>query len=235
MVAPMVLHGLCIGAKQILGLEGFQLVSRLTFARAQDGRNYRASQATGILMTVFEKTPVFDAEKFQELVLYIADRSAGDENFGATKLNKILFYCDFKAYALLGKPISGATYQRLEFGPAPKQLKPIEHEMIARGDVQVVERVHFGRKQKRLVPRRDPNLAPFTGEEIAIVDEVIAQARDMNATDLTDLSHCFRGWKHADPGEEIPYYTALVASDQTLTPSEVADAQQIAGQLGLLR
>ena len=34
-------------------------------------------------------------DKFRELILYIAQESEGDPNFGATKLNKILFFCDF--------------------------------------------------------------------------------------------------------------------------------------------
>jgi len=35
--------------------------------------------------------------KFQELLLYVAARCEGAPTFGATKLNKILFFADFLA------------------------------------------------------------------------------------------------------------------------------------------
>lgn len=45
--------------------------------------------------------------RLRELMLFVADRCRGGRNFGVTKLNKILFYCDFSAFARLGKPITG--------------------------------------------------------------------------------------------------------------------------------
>jgi hypothetical protein len=46
----------------------------------------------------------FDKEKFKELVLYLAEKCETDPSFGVTKLNKLLYYCDFVAYSELGKP-----------------------------------------------------------------------------------------------------------------------------------
>jgi hypothetical protein len=39
-----------------------------------------------------------DDEKLRELILYVSTLSKDDDNFGATKLNKLLFYADFLAY-----------------------------------------------------------------------------------------------------------------------------------------
>lgn len=61
-------------------------------------------------------------EKFRELILYVANMSRNDPDFGAVKLNKILYYADFRAYRELGRPISGAAYRKLSEGPAPRQL-----------------------------------------------------------------------------------------------------------------
>jgi len=36
-----------------------------------------------------------DERKFKELILYVADKCSDDPDFGAVKLNKILFYSDF--------------------------------------------------------------------------------------------------------------------------------------------
>ena len=47
--------------------------------------------------------------KLRELILYVAERCENDPDFGALKLNKILFNADFIAYALTGKAITGAS------------------------------------------------------------------------------------------------------------------------------
>jgi hypothetical protein len=36
-----------------------------------------------------------DDEKLRELILYVSTLSENDPNFGAAKLNKLLFYTDF--------------------------------------------------------------------------------------------------------------------------------------------
>ena len=66
-----------------------------------------------------------DDEKFKELVLYVCHKSAGDAPFGATKLNKLLFYADFLAYKQLGSAVTKHAYQRLPNGPAPRAILPI--------------------------------------------------------------------------------------------------------------
>lgn len=68
----------------------------------------------------------------KELIVYIANKLALHPKFGATKLNKILFYSDFIAYAKLGKSITGEKYQKLPLGPAPKYLLPVRKKWIQR-------------------------------------------------------------------------------------------------------
>ncbi len=55
-----------------------------------------------------------DHHKFRELILFIARETKDDRSCGATKLNKILFYSDFRAYEQLGRSITGECYQNLE-------------------------------------------------------------------------------------------------------------------------
>ena len=73
----------------------------------------------------------FQSRKFKELMLYFSQRGL-DEGLviGSTKLNKLLFFTDFRAYAELGSPVTGATYQRLQWGPAARQLLPMRDEML---------------------------------------------------------------------------------------------------------
>jgi len=149
-------------------------------------------------------------EKLRELVLHIAHQSQDDPAFGSTKLNKILFFADFIAYRKHGRSITNAEYQKLEFGPAPRIIKPLLEDMIENEAIveQVVDR--FGYRQKRIVPLKFPNLDDFTAEQIAVVDQIIMLLRQKNAKDVSDLSHDFIGWKLARFGETIPYGVALV-------------------------
>ena len=66
----------------------------------------------------------YDEEKLAELILYVAEKIQSDRTAGATKLNKYLYFADFSAVRKLGHPITGAEYQRLRHGPAPRRLPP---------------------------------------------------------------------------------------------------------------
>ena len=176
----------------------------------------------------------FQAEKLRELILYIAERSIEDPGFGATKLNKILFFSDFIAYGSYGEPITGARYQRLPRGPAPRELLPIQAELEKANEAIVVEKKRFNFKQKRILPLRDPDLSSFTAEEIALVDEVIDGLRPFNATNISALSHQIAvGWQLAGEGEDIPYESVFISNDP-LTPTDVRRGQELAKEHGWL-
>ena len=76
---------------------------------------------------------VFNRQKFRAALLYVARESKDDIRFGLTKLNKILYFSDFKAFAILGCAITGATYRRLDYGPVPSVLLDVLCEMEAEG------------------------------------------------------------------------------------------------------
>jgi len=173
-------------------------------------------------------------DKLRELVLYIAEKSFEDPRFGATKLNKILFFCDFIAYGCYGEPITGAHYQRLEHGPAPRELLPIQRELEEAKDAIVVEQKRFNFLQRRLIPLRDADLSLFRAEEIATVDRVIESLRGHNATEVSALSHELAiGWAISDEGADIPYESVFI-SQKPLTPTDVRRGRELAGKHGWL-
>lgn len=175
----------------------------------------------------------FAPDKFRELLLYIADKSVEDPDFGATKLNKILFFSDFVAYGKYGRSITGARYQRLDNGPVPKELLPIQKELVKKRDAYMFERPHFGHTQKRLLARRQPDLTLFSGEEIAVVDEVMGALRGWNATNVSLLSHNLSVWASAGDRQEIPYETVFV-SNKPPNPSDIRRGIELALKHGWL-
>jgi len=174
----------------------------------------------------------FNRQKFRELMLYVADKSQGDPKYGATKLNKILFFSDFLAYAHFGQAITGADYQRLPKGPAPRLMMPIQKELVADGDARVESRTYFNRRQSRLVALRPPNLSEFSIEELALVDDVIDQLHYHDAVSISELSHeAVMAWQVAMDGEDIPYDTVFV-SVRPPSPSDIARGRELAKQYG---
>jgi hypothetical protein len=164
--------------------------------------------------------------KFKELILYVAQKSESDPYYGAVKLNKILFFSDFLAYGKLGHPITGETYRKRQYGPAPTDLLQIREQMIEAKEAAMKRRDHFGNMQERLEALREPDLSLFGGAEIAIVDEVLEQLRGKNATEVSELSHRFSGWQDAQDDEIIPYQTVFI-SDRAFSESELRHASTI--------
>lgn len=157
--------------------------------------------------------------KLGELILYVAQKCQEDPTFGATKLNKILFYSDFTQFGRKGRTITGQAYQKIEFGPAPRLLKPVQDSLMAKGDCAIQKRMHFGRVQYRTIATREADLDAFTGEDIAVVDSIIADLWGMTATETSDLSHLFVGWLAFAEGDTIPPETVFV-SGRKLTQEE---------------
>ena len=173
--------------------------------------------------------------KLRELVLYIAERCQEHPKFGAVKLNKILFFADFIAYARRGNSITGETYFKLRNGPAPKQLLRVVAELKASGDVREERRVYAIGIQRRLVALRKPKLALFDGFEISLVNEVIEALKDKDAEEVSGLSHHFIGYKLVQDREEIPYESVFARDphDIVVTEDHRRRAERIAKEHGL--
>ncbi len=175
--------------------------------------------------------PEFDEDKFKELILYIAGQCEHDSHFGAISLNKQLFYCDTLAYAKLGKPITGADYMALDYGPAPRFLAPIRGDMVDAGDIVVRKKQQFGHPQDRVIPLREPDLSSFSGEEIALIDQVVDLLRGVTAKYLSDFTHGEYGWKIAALRETIPYETVFL-SREDVTRDDKQRAEELVIQHG---
>jgi uncharacterized phage-associated protein len=151
-------------------------------------------------------------EKVKELILLLSEMSEGDEYFGATKLNKLLFFADFLAYIRYGKSISGSAYEAQPAGPMLKNFYNIRNEMIEKQDIALAELDLGNFKQKKTLALRSANIKMFSAEEVSIISHVISDFRHMTASQISALSHEFLGWQAVDIGEEIPYEIALVST-----------------------
>ncbi len=152
------------------------------------------------------------SQRFKELVLYLAARSTDDPGFGSVKLNKLLFFADFEAYRTLGRPLTGAHYQKLRWGPAAIEFLPLQDELLRDGLAVLETRERGGHEQRVTVAMAEPDLRLFSPEEIAVVDRVLEELRSIGAVSVSELSHeRSAGWNLVEEGEVIPYDTAFIS------------------------
>ena len=162
--------------------------------------------------------PSFNSEKFRELLLYVAHHSVRDPWFGAVKLNKILFYCDFIAFKRFLNPITGASYVKLPEGPAPRELLSERSALLDEGLADMEYRRVFRYMQQRLVATGDhEHLSNRFGDgERRVVEEVLEALRPLNGSEASELSHSEIGWILADDNTVIPYESALLMNPDDL-------------------
>jgi hypothetical protein len=171
-----------------------------------------------------EMTLVAKDKKLRGLILYISEKSAGDASFGAVKLNKLLFYADFLAYLNFGEPITGQDYFKLQNGPAPKRLLHVRRHMEQNGDIQIQQTEFYGLPQEKVIPLKRIGFDEFEAKETALVDKIIAIHWGKTASEISDESHGFIGWRLAKDKEIIPYQVARLLQ-RPLTQNELKHAK----------
>ena len=176
----------------------------------------------------------FDREKFKNLVHYVIWKISGKDDFGATKLYKVLWFAEARSYVLRRKPISGAVYVRKEHGPVPKLGRAIREELAAEGKIsqQQINRGKYSSWMfKCLAP---PQKGFLTEEEKQDVDWWISHIdKDHTASSISELSHDY-SWEIARQGEELPLFATLAARMREPTDLEIDSAKKRARERGLL-
>jgi hypothetical protein len=165
--------------------------------------------------------------KFGELILYLARLSEADPKCGRTKLNKLLFYVDFRAYERFGASVSGQRYQKRDYGPTAGSFMPVVRTLEEREACVWVERTYHGRPMRKLVARREPDISVFRPEEVDLIHETLGEFFLYDARDLTNKTHLFAGYQAAGMDEEIPYSMVFVDDARPLSPEEEAWALSV--------
>jgi hypothetical protein len=109
--------------------------------------------------------------------------------------------------------VTGATYQKLQWGPAARQLLPMREEMFRDGEVRFRDRADDDLNDV-LEPISVPDPTVLSDDERRIADEVFEELRPYNATATSDYSHLkSAGWKVVELHADIPYESAFVVTD----------------------
>jgi len=149
----------------------------------------------------------FSPNKLIKLIVYITQKAVSKIN--KTKLNKLLFYCDFLHYKHYGKSITGITYVHLPYGPCPENFQTLFSLLADGGLISIKEHMHpdsmiveeivnIGEKGKDLK-------VDFSESELAVVNYVMSALSSKTANELTNISHKEKAYTCTRDGDQINY------------------------------
>jgi len=132
----------------------------------------------------------YDLEKFRNMILYLVKRLDGVVE---TKLNKLLWYCDFLHFKETSVSITGAQYVRFQHGPVPNKyyfiFDVLEDEGLLNKNetlFQTKDGIVPGNEFAALV---EPDHSLFSKKEIQVMDFVADTFRNFNAKQMKEKSH----------------------------------------------
>ena len=149
--------------------------------------------------------PQKNIEKFEQVLLYILEKTAGKPNVGMTVLYKLLYFADFDYYEKYEEQLMGLTYFKNTHGPAPREFMKVVERMKEEGKLEEVKSAYFQYDQKKFLPHQLANLNKLTGQELEMIDDVLARYGDKSASELSRISHEDMPWAAAQSGEDLDY------------------------------
>jgi hypothetical protein len=152
--------------------------------------------------------------KTTELIIYIAEQLKDNPNYGATLLNKSLYYSDLMQYLSKGNTITDLQYVRQAKGPTPEpgRFMTLLNLLQEHGDIEIVQVPFFNYKQKKVLPKRAAEISVFEKEEIVLINDVVKKVGELSARAASDLTHELLAWKLSDNMEVLPNFTFLLTS-----------------------
>jgi putative zinc finger/helix-turn-helix YgiT family protein len=144
----------------------------------------------------------FDLNKFDNVILYLLHKCA---DVYKTKLNKLLWYCDFRHFQNQKVSLTGTRYVHLPFGPVPDNYEVHLWRLRSQEKIKSVEKVFRSCAGELLVPLVDVEPKRLTATELKTIDEVVNKLGGLTAKALSDKSHKEPAYIETGDTETIPY------------------------------
>lgn len=122
-----------------------------------------------------------------------------------TKLNKLLFYADFKHFKEYSVSITGARYVHLQYGPVPDDYDYYFAELLRERYLDVEEEILGNYTGFKCVARVEPDLGTFDQSERDVLEQVISYFRKFGSAEIMKFSHDEAAYASTVEGETISY------------------------------
>ena len=123
-----------------------------------------------------------------------------------TKINKLIFYADFKHFKNYSVSITGARFVRLQHGPVPDNyelyLAALQGE---EGSIQLREEQMGPYTGEVFYASVSPDLLVFSDTELNVLTDVKKHFENYNASQIRNYSHNEKAYKETPDGQIISY------------------------------
>ena len=159
----------------------------------------------------------FDREKLKATILYTCQRCEQDQ-LGAVKLHKVLYFSDMLRFIQSGHPITGSTYRKRPLGPTCDQLLSTLSDLESAGMLEIQNVDYFGYIKKAYIPLVIAPVERLSKSDISLLDAVIEFVCNNNsAKTISEFSHN-KAWELAEFGDVLPYTSAFRLLPMQVTP-----------------
>lgn len=177
----------------------------------QNLENYKLEHNTmsDFFENTFSKYPIniesgfkkLDIAKLYNLILFFCK-----DGVLKTKLNKLLFYTDFKHYKDNSSSITGIRYQKFSYGPVPERytyyFAYLSNDEKA---ISIEERQIHNYTGEVFTSIKDPDLLMFSENEIVTMEFIKRHFKDYTVTQISDASHHEKGYTDTIDNDFISY------------------------------
>ncbi|MBS4029873.1 MAG: DUF4065 domain-containing protein [Clostridiales bacterium] len=138
----------------------------------------------------------FDLDKFLNVILFFAQHAT---MLWITKLNKLLFYSDFRYFKNYTISMTGLKYKKLDYGPVPDNYDMLLGSLHNLKFIEITPHCIGQYSGSIITPLINYDPRAFTKEELEILKEVKRELGDDSSFKLSDTSHQEKAWS------ETPY------------------------------
>ncbi len=131
-----------------------------------------------------------DIEKLLSCILYFCK-----DGTLKTKINKLLFYADFKFFKENSNSITGLRYSKFQYGPVPENYDYFFAFLINDEQAIYVEEVQYSNCTGEIYHScKEPDLTLFSKSELETMQKIKNHFSQFNATQISDFSHNERAY-----------------------------------------
>lgn len=148
-----------------------------------------------------DATHELDKIKYQNLILYLAQKVGAKPNVGETVFYKLIYFIETLSKERYGNGITNESFYKMQYGPVPTSFQPVTEEMINRNELDKVTGRYFTYMQTKYLPR--VQFSGLSQKDLTVINEIIVALGDKTATELSDLSHMDKPWIDAQIGDTL--------------------------------
>ncbi|MEZ4828062.1 MAG: DUF4065 domain-containing protein [Bacteroidia bacterium] len=132
-----------------------------------------------------------DFRKVAHFILFFAEKARPLK----TRMNKLMFYCDFLNFQRTGFSISGCNYRAIPFGPVPSHFHELFGVLEAEKYISIEEEMFdHGGVGERFVANSSFDSSLFSEEELETMNHIVTVFDDVRTQKIIEMSHQEIGW-----------------------------------------